>query len=848
MKKSLFLLLLLLLAVPARGQAPATRYVAKGGLSTGTCDTAGAACTLARALTQMQPGDRLFFTQATKYVLTETLFASTNCPSEAHPYSLATTCATVRLDAGYIAGTDTFRTIIEGVPGAVLSGLNVRVQGWTQRTAGGNVWRAAWPVEARVPVSASFQGQVETDAMKYREILVDTTTSPVPLQLAESLNLAQEEFYVRDDDVLHGSPDSVFVRLKGNANPNNKVLMTSSLSGIVIDAQDCTGNQAQDKVLLHFKNVIAEYSASYFLTAGLCAGYHAVGDSGPHRERAVGYNLFENVISRYHNGFGAFFTGRGTRASDVYLHHNGPGPAKGKYWHRGRAYRITTRSNNLKGYKHGHERGFKITETDSLWLIDLKSHAELSQALWFDETVRYSWVDRAVIDSAEKAGIMIEYGSVWNLVTNPVITRTRPLAEGSQAGGEAFLVQDTDSNMLAWGTFRDNDGCFRIRYSYPARSRPFTAYTNRVLNTLCLQNRTESQGEVHYENTLARDVSLTNGSDVQALTSAVIAAFESNYGNGNRYWGRGSAAYNYFRFSYPNSDLGGASATVTWAGTPSGFASYQAYSQGEESSALLDTTRADIVSSLNPAVAGWWRLPSTSPVKTGSVALTPPGGVWKFGVPIEMVLRDHDGQARAATGGAVGADEPVEAYTTGNLGAGLGSAVDLGGGRWRVTGRGAGGIFAGRRAGFSVNNALLDGAAFRLRVDSTTTWAGPNARLQGTGIMINEQANPNSAAVILVHYPLSGMVVLWSVARANSRPSVAVAYALVGRGMVHLRVRRSGSTYTASFAKGTTPAPDAYVTLGSVTVPLTAPVARAYAASAHVTNETTGHFSNVGTE
>ncbi|MEZ4699397.1 MAG: right-handed parallel beta-helix repeat-containing protein [Rhodothermales bacterium] len=524
----------------------------------------------------------------------------------------------------------------------IVSGAEPLPGVWTKS---GNVWSMKWPYDSWLvgdlnKLVYNRNGVMKYDAARHAEMVIAAGEVLKPYynnidtwQPAYTpTSLPEGTFFVKGTGSLTsiGKPETVYVRLPGDANPN-QVRMETSRKGHLFNPSgnvECSAKVPGSGLPPHSHLRLAGFTFRHLANI-LKQGAVCTGNEG---------TLIDNIVIEWTNGTGILLFGSHQRVRGVRAYYNGIDGFKGGVNESQGCDDCTVahsvaKYNNWKGYDPYHESGGgKWTYTTNSLFTQLDFSENEGPGLWLDTDNTNNIIERSRFHSNMGVNLFIEVNSDGNLVRNNVSTMARTAQPapgdtwyvkwngivGNRFIGHGMVVDVSEGNMVVHNTFMGNLAS-GLRIGSDERG---DATNTGFYNNLFLDNvRGQASAELAYE----KYVDVT-----PALT---------NHGGGNAYWPHNSTAFSTFHFqpkggaSIPGFETNALPAWRTWSKT-------------DLSSTMVDKS-APHVTDLNDPFAGWMLADGSQ--FSGKAAALPAG--------VPKVTNDFFGNPRPLSGAALGAHE-----------------------------------------------------------------------------------------------------------------------------------------------------------------------------------------------
>lgn len=510
------------------------------------------------------------------------------------------------------------RITIAAFPGeeVVVTGVTNISGNWT---AEGNVWRTAWSFPAlwtRVTANDPFGPARRRDVVIANGQMLQAVYSRADVR--------EGTFFLEGSP---GNPSTLFAQLPGNANPNNASMQTSRLNHLFNPSNnEANCRFGQVKGYFHLIGITFRHTANDGQMGAVCAGSEG--------------SLLENITAEWTNGSGFLISGKNHVVRGVRALNNGMSGIRGEYCDNCTVEYATSKYNNWKGYEPFWESGggkWLYTTNSTFRKLDFSDN--YGPGLWLDMDNFDNVIEQSRFDGNHGANLFLEWTTDRTIVRNNVFSRAK--YAGGTFYGHGVLIHAANNNMLLYNTFMGNEGGgMRIRAD--GRDK---ALGNRYYNNLFLINHKLAWGTPQRSSEISFEEH-TNDADAR-----------TNKGDGNIFWYRNYAVQEFHTFQYRPKTASGNAVKASTLGP------WQSAAQTDYNSGITNLSQPHVRDTTN--FTDGWRLPDNSQYLGKAVAL--PGD-------IPVVMNDFDGDARPASGGSVGADQPF------GTGAGGGDAGAGGGG------------------------------------------------------------------------------------------------------------------------------------------------------------------------
>jgi hypothetical protein len=531
----------------------------------------------------------------------------------------------------------------------IVSGAEPLVGTWTKS---GNIWSMKWPytnwMEGNLDrLVYNRNGVLKYDAARHREMVIAggnvlapfynnvTTWQPsfTPTTLPEGT------FFVKGTGSLAtgtlGKPETVYVRLPGDANPNQVKMETSrknhlfNASGHEECSSDVPGTGALPHSHLRVTGFIFKHVANVHKQGAVCTGFEGT--------------LIDNIVVEWTNGTGLLMFGKNHVVRGVRAYYNGIDGFKGGVNetlgcdHCTTAHSIS-KYNNWKGYDPYHESGGgKWTYTTNSLFTQLDFSENEGPGLWLDTENDGNTIERSRFHANMGVNLFIEVHSddnvARNIVSTMAVTAQPAVGDkwydkwsgvvGNRFIGHGMIIDVSIDNVAVHNTFMGN-AASGLRIGSDERG---DGMNNSFYNNLFVDNvRGKASAELAYEKYVE------------------VAPALTNKGGGNAYWPHNSSEYATFHFV----PKGGA--TIDGFETNS-LPAWRTWSKTDQTSLVLATAQPH-VRDRNDEVSGWMLAEGSQ--AAGKAPALPAG--------IAPVTEDFHGNTRPASGAAIGAHEGASPY------------------------------------------------------------------------------------------------------------------------------------------------------------------------------------------
>ncbi|MFK7844220.1 MAG: right-handed parallel beta-helix repeat-containing protein [Rhodothermales bacterium] len=504
--------------------------------------------------------------------------------------------------------------------------------------ADGNAWRLAWPHAAlwhRVVANDPF------GPARRRDVLIANG------QMLQAV-------YTRGDVVpgtffLEGAPSNpttMFVRLPGDANPNQANMQTSLMNHIFNPSNNETSCRfGQVKGYFHLIGITFRHSANDGQMGAVCAGSEG--------------SVLENITAEWTNGSGFLISGKNHVVRGVRALNNGMSGIRGNTCDNCLVEYSTSKYNNWKGYlPYWESGGGKWLYTTNSTFRGLDFSENHGPGLWLDMDNFDNIIEQSRFDSNLGVNLFIEWASNRTIIRNNAFTRARFARPTFY--GHGLLIHASQDNMVLYNTFMGNEGGgMRIKTDNRAKSTGNSYYNNLFVANQMIQQGTDRRSS---------EIAFEEHTDVNEA--------RTNKGEGNVFWSRSYSEQEYHTFQFRPKNSAGTGVVKS-----SVLTQWQNAAQTDYSSSVTNLAQPHVTDTTD--YMNGWRLPDNSQYLELAVSIP---------ANIPAVTNDFDGEPRPATGGPVGADIPNGFTGGGGTGGGDGgNGGGDGGGGDGGTGGGDGG-------------------------------------------------------------------------------------------------------------------------------------------------------------
>ena len=505
------------------------------------------------------------------------------------------------------------RITITGFPGeeVVVSGAQKIDGNWQ---ADGDAWKLPWPY---APLWNRVVANDPFGPARRRDVII---ANGKMLQAVYTRNDVREGTFFMEGSP--SNPTTVYVKLSGNANPNNASMLTSLKNHLFNPSNnepDCRHGMTYG--YFHLIGITFRHAANDGQAGAVCSGAEG--------------SILENITVEWTNGSGFLVYGKNNVLRGVRAFNNGMSGIRGYECDGCLVEHSASKYNNWKGYEVLWESGggkWGRSTNSTIRKVDFSDNN--GPGLWLDTDNFDNVIEQSRFDNNLAVNLFLEFDSNRNTVRNNVFTRARNFRPNFY--GHGVLIHSSENNLILYNTFQGNEGG-GIRILTDSRG---PASGNRYYNNLFVANTKLTRGTNH------------RGSEISFEQHTSLAEARSNKGDGNVFWYRNYAEQEYhtFQFRPDNPSTNGVLKSST-------LSQWQQIAQTDWQSGITDLSNPHVRDTTDH-VAGW-RLAENSQYLGRAVAL--PGDM-------PAVLYDFDGDPRPTSGGAVGADHFGPGGTNGDTG------------------------------------------------------------------------------------------------------------------------------------------------------------------------------------
>ncbi len=526
----------------------------------------------------------------------------------------------------------------------IVSGAEPLTGTWTKT---GNLWSMKWPyVEWLEGDLNKFTynrgGVIKYDASRHRELVIANGEVLMPYfnnlttwQPAFSpTTLPEGTFFIKGTGSLVtgtvGKPETIYIRLPGDANPNQAKIETSRKSHLFNASgnSECSskvpGTTLPPHSHLRLTGFTFRHLSNILKQGAVCTGSQAT--------------WIDNIVIEWTNGTGILLFGSNHLIRGVRAYYNGIEGFKGGVNEIVRCDNCTvahsvSKYNNWKGYDPFHESGGgKWMYTTNSLFTQLDFSENNGPGLWLDTDNSNNIIERSRFHANRGVNLFIEVFSDNNLVRNNVSTMARTAHPavgeiwydkwtgivGNRFIGHGMVVDVSAGNRVVHNTFMGNLASgLRIGSDERGDATDTGFYNNLFLDNV----QGNASAELAYEKYIA------------------VAPALTNHGGGNAYWPHTSSAYSTFHFE-PKGGSGLAGFETN------SLPAWRTWSKTDATSTMVTTSQPHVLNLGDPAAG--WMLAANTQFAGKAVAL--PAGV-------PAVTTDFFGNTRPATGAALGAHQ-----------------------------------------------------------------------------------------------------------------------------------------------------------------------------------------------